>query len=232
MFVCSEYKFVHAISRMLFTVSFSPLQPSSSPSVINESTLRSSKCSPNSGMAVFLEAYGIQFDHITLPKPASLPPLLPSSLALFCQFQKTQPPEDRLPLNGRMNRVTRTIFLHLPPDICSNSHSATWSFELINVAFNNAFAIANNVDPASNSITLTLPVVPVGCVFLLRMLSQKAHIDSLCSDGYTLQAVNIGNISDVFATTGDFSVGAASTTSTTALSTTTGTTGTKTGTVT
>ncbi|KAF8174943.1 hypothetical protein BJ912DRAFT_39959 [Pholiota molesta] len=88
---------------------------------------------------------------------------------------------------------------------------ATWSFELINVAFNNAFAIANNVDPASNSITLTLPVVPVG-------------------DGYTLQAVNIGNISDVFATTGDFSVGAASTTSTTALSTTTGTTGTKTGT--
>jgi hypothetical protein len=66
---------------------------------------------------------------------------------------------------------------------------STFSFELINAAFNDAFAIANNVDPSLNQLTLTLPVVPVG-------------------DGYTLQAVNIGNISDVFASTGDFAVGA------------------------
>ncbi|KAJ3517406.1 hypothetical protein NLJ89_g527 [Agrocybe chaxingu] len=54
----------------------------------------------------------------------------------------------------------------------------TFSLELINTAFNNAFAIANNVNPTENSITLTLPIVPVGA-------------------GYTLEAVNIGNINDV-----------------------------------
>jgi len=64
----------------------------------------------------------------------------------------------------------------------------TWSFELINTAFNNAFAIANNVDPSASSLTLTLPVVPVGA-------------------GYTLEAVDIGDISKVYATTGSFSIG-------------------------
>jgi len=88
----------------------------------------------------------------------------------------------------------------------------TWSFELVNPSFNNAFAIANNVDPASNSITLTLPIIPVG-------------------DGYTLEAVNIGNITDVFASTGDFAVGATTTSSTSAASSSTDTaTGTKTAT--
>lgn len=41
-------------------------------------------------------------------------------------------------------------------------HSDTWSFELINKVFNNAFAIANNINPSASQITLTLPVVPVG----------------------------------------------------------------------
>ncbi|KAF9476927.1 hypothetical protein BDN70DRAFT_896937 [Pholiota conissans] len=84
---------------------------------------------------------------------------------------------------------------------------STWSFELINTAFNDAFAIANNVDPSPSALTLTLPIIPVG-------------------DGYTLQAVNIGNISDVFASTGDFAVGAA----TTSLSSTASTLGTSTST--
>ncbi|KJA28332.1 hypothetical protein HYPSUDRAFT_33684 [Hypholoma sublateritium FD-334 SS-4] len=72
---------------------------------------------------------------------------------------------------------------------------STWSFELTNESFNNAFAVANNVDPSLNSITITLPVVPIG-------------------DGYTLEAVNIGNISDVFASTGDFSIANGTSTST------------------
>jgi len=76
----------------------------------------------------------------------------------------------------------------------------TWSFELLNTAFHNAFAIANNVDPSTQVLTLSLPIVPVG-------------------DGYTLQAVNIGNITDVYATSGDFAIGAASSSSSSGAST-------------
>ncbi|KAF8971892.1 hypothetical protein BDZ97DRAFT_1901537 [Flammula alnicola] len=76
----------------------------------------------------------------------------------------------------------------------------SWSFELTNTAFNNEFAIANNVDPSASQLTLTLPIVPVG-------------------DGYTLQAVNIGNVSDIFAQTPDFAVGATTTSLTTSAST-------------
>jgi len=66
----------------------------------------------------------------------------------------------------------------------------TWSFELLNTVFNNAFAIANNVNPSASELTLTLPVVPVG-------------------DGYTLAAVDIGDINSVYASTGSFSIGPA-----------------------
>jgi hypothetical protein len=65
---------------------------------------------------------------------------------------------------------------------------STWSFELINVVFNDAFAIANNVDPSSSPLTIELPIVPAGA-------------------GYTLEAVNIGNITNVYATTASFSIG-------------------------
>jgi len=66
----------------------------------------------------------------------------------------------------------------------------TWTFELINTVFNNAFAIANNVNPSASELTLTLPVVPVGA-------------------GYTLAAVDIGDINKVYASTGSFSIGPA-----------------------
>ncbi|KAF5312116.1 hypothetical protein D9619_002433 [Psilocybe cf. subviscida] len=82
----------------------------------------------------------------------------------------------------------------------------TWSFELINKVFNNAFAIANNINPSASQITLTLPVVPVGA-------------------GYTLQAVNIGNITDVFAETPEFSIGAATTTLSSSAASTTASSG-------
>jgi hypothetical protein len=66
----------------------------------------------------------------------------------------------------------------------------TWSFELTNTIFNNAYAIANNVDPSASQLTLTLPAVPVGA-------------------GYTLEAVEIGDINNVYASTGSFSIGPA-----------------------
>ncbi|KAJ7914715.1 hypothetical protein B0H13DRAFT_1872715 [Mycena leptocephala] len=67
---------------------------------------------------------------------------------------------------------------------------SVFSIELNHPSFNNALAIANNVDPANNNVTLTIPPVPA-------------------EDNYTLEFVNITNIDDVFATSGSFSIGAA-----------------------
>jgi len=66
----------------------------------------------------------------------------------------------------------------------------TWTFELHNVAkFRNDFALVNNVDPAVSTLTLPLPSVPV-------------------ADGYTVIAVDIGNITNIIASSQDFSIGA------------------------
>jgi len=70
-----------------------------------------------------------------------------------------------------------------------NGDPSTWTFELVNPSFNNAFALANNVDPTLNTLTLQTPIVPTG------------------SD-YTVEAVNIGNINQVYATSSLFSIGA------------------------
>ncbi|THH09820.1 hypothetical protein EW146_g8565 [Bondarzewia mesenterica] len=71
---------------------------------------------------------------------------------------------------------------------------STFSIELLNTIFHNSFAIANNVQPSLGSITIQLPAVPPG-------------------DGYTLEAVNITDINQVFATTGGFSIAAPSSSS-------------------
>ncbi|KIJ97037.1 hypothetical protein K443DRAFT_681822 [Laccaria amethystina LaAM-08-1] len=73
----------------------------------------------------------------------------------------------------------------------------SFSIELVNTSFNNAYAIANNVDPSTGSITLTIPTVPVGA-------------------GYTIEFVDIGNINTVYTTSGSFSIGANSASSTSA----------------
>ncbi|KAN0135629.1 hypothetical protein V8E53_006520 [Lactarius tabidus] len=70
-----------------------------------------------------------------------------------------------------------------------SSDPTTFSLELINTAFNNAFAIGNNIQTSDGTISVTLPVVPVGA-------------------GYTLEAVAIGNINTVYGTSSSFSVGA------------------------
>ncbi|KAJ7925419.1 hypothetical protein B0H13DRAFT_2314634 [Mycena leptocephala] len=71
----------------------------------------------------------------------------------------------------------------------STSSDSVFSIELNHPSFNNALAIANNVNPADNNVTLTIPPVPA-------------------EDNYTLAFVNVTNIDDVFATSGSFSIGA------------------------
>ncbi|KAG8219196.1 hypothetical protein J3R82DRAFT_7 [Butyriboletus roseoflavus] len=83
----------------------------------------------------------------------------------------------------------------------STTDPTSFSIELINSAFHNSFAIANNIQTALGSITITLPQVPIG-------------------DGYTLEAVANNNINTVYSTSGDFAIGAASTTTTSGASTT------------
>ncbi|KAJ6576939.1 hypothetical protein DFH09DRAFT_1450503 [Mycena vulgaris] len=71
----------------------------------------------------------------------------------------------------------------------STSSDPTFSIELVHPSFNNAFAIANSVDPTTNTLTLTIPAVPA-------------------EDGYTLQFVNVSDINQVYATSGSFAIGA------------------------
>ena len=98
--------------------------------------------------------------------------------------------------NGNDPYVNRTL---TPFSFLQCFSSTTFSFELIHTTFNNAFAIANNVDPASLSLTVVLPVIPASA--------------SPNSDDYTIQAVEIGNVNNVFSTSPPFSVGATITSS-------------------
>ncbi|TFK21279.1 hypothetical protein FA15DRAFT_598153, partial [Coprinopsis marcescibilis] len=64
----------------------------------------------------------------------------------------------------------------------------SFTLELNHPDFNDALAIANNIDPARGSITLVIPVVAA-------------------KGGYTIEAVNIGNINDVYSTSPEFAIG-------------------------
>jgi hypothetical protein len=77
----------------------------------------------------------------------------------------------------------------------------SFTFELYNTIFSDTYAIANTVQTSLGTLTLELPQIPVG-------------------DGYILQAVANSNVTDVYAQSGDFSVGAQTTPSTTMASTT------------
>jgi len=63
-----------------------------------------------------------------------------------------------------------------------------WSLELANPAFRNALAVANNVDPTTGSITFTMPAVAPG-------------------PDYSLQAVDVSNVTKIFAESAKFSIG-------------------------
>ncbi|KAK0490100.1 hypothetical protein EDD18DRAFT_1465863 [Armillaria luteobubalina] len=75
---------------------------------------------------------------------------------------------------------------------------ASFTIELINAAFNRQYAIANNVNSGygDSELTVLLPAVLPG-------------------SGFTLQLVNPGNINDVYAESGQFTVVDANSTSTT-----------------
>ena len=62
-----------------------------------------------------------------------------------------------------------------------------FTLELTHPSFNNKLAIANNIDPAQGEITLNFPVVEA-------------------QPGYTLEAVNIGDIDEVYSATSSFAV--------------------------
>ncbi|KIL71260.1 hypothetical protein M378DRAFT_6067 [Amanita muscaria Koide BX008] len=100
--------------------------------------------------------------------------------------------------NGTVRSNTPATFTWTSSD---NADPPFFSLVLQATSFHNTYAIANNVLTTSGSISLTVPTVPAG-------------------DGYTLQAVNISDINDLYSTYGPFSIAAAL--STTASSTATG----------
>ncbi|KAJ7849769.1 hypothetical protein B0H13DRAFT_2674659 [Mycena leptocephala] len=85
---------------------------------------------------------------------------------------------------------------HMDEQFLRPAIDRTFSIELTHPSFNHAIAIANNVDPKLDQTTVELPIVPAG-------------------DQYTLQFVNITDINQIFATSGDFSIAAAASPSST-----------------
>lgn len=79
-------------------------------------------------------------------------------------------------------------------------HRVQYTLELANVIFRNNYAISNNVDTSLHELDVVLPVVPLGYVALLFNVPKSEAKRSLSSDGYTLQAVNIGSVPDKDAT--------------------------------
>ncbi|KAF6761331.1 hypothetical protein DFP72DRAFT_37965 [Ephemerocybe angulata] len=105
----------------------------------------------------------------------------------------------KLALLALVTPLVSALTLHIPDNIrTSQPVTITWdtvpgdpytfTLELTNEEFHDQFALVNNIDPNQGSVTFTVPVVPV-------------------RGGYTLEAVNVGNIGDVYSKTGQFSVG-------------------------
>ncbi|KAJ7146885.1 hypothetical protein C8R44DRAFT_973485 [Mycena epipterygia] len=78
----------------------------------------------------------------------------------------------------------------------------TFSIELVHPSFNNAIAIANNVNPVTGMVNVVIPSVPA-------------------ADGYSIEFVNITDINDVFATSPEFSIAPPASTSDSATASTT-----------
>ncbi|KAG2069448.1 hypothetical protein BDR04DRAFT_1021482, partial [Suillus decipiens] len=83
----------------------------------------------------------------------------------------------------------------------TTSDPSTFNIYMVNTIFHNTFAIASDVQTSAGELTLILPPVPVGA-------------------GYTLEATDISNIDNVYATSGGFSVGAQTTASAPTMSST------------
>lgn len=128
-------------------------------------------------------------------------PPLPST------FQKTLPPRGLRPSPGLTKLRSACFCLSFQCRDLTELYSEPFSLYLYNEEFNDSFAIANNVDPALGSITIQIPVVPVR--FVKSCSPPCSQADNENRDGYTLRAVNVGNIEDVYSSTGSFSVGAA-----------------------
>ncbi|TEB32445.1 hypothetical protein FA13DRAFT_254325 [Coprinellus micaceus] len=125
----------------------------------------------------------------------------------------------KLALLALITPLISALTLHIPAEVRSQQTvTITWdtaptdppqfTIQLVNEAFNDQFAIRNNVDPNLGSVTITLPVVPVRFVPSLPGFSGSScsRNPMLNRGGYTLRAVNVGNINDVYSETGTFSV--------------------------
>jgi len=74
--------------------------------------------------------------------------------------------------------------------VTSAGDPSTFSFQLNNPdEFHNSFAIGNNIPASNQFFSFEMPTVPIG-------------------GGYLVEAVNISNINQVFAQTGEFSIAA------------------------
>ncbi|KAF9062732.1 hypothetical protein BDP27DRAFT_1336250 [Rhodocollybia butyracea] len=136
----------------------------------------------------------------------SFPAFLHSSLtnlemfAKLCVVAAAIPLALGLTLNAPPANVTSGLVTVISWSATSTDSSFT--LELFHPSFNNALALANNVDPSLGNITVEMPIVPA-------------------DSGYTLEAVNIGNISDIFSTSPSFSIAQTPSTSVTATLSTT-----------
>ncbi|KAG1846209.1 hypothetical protein DFJ58DRAFT_730596 [Suillus subalutaceus] len=92
----------------------------------------------------------------------------------------------------------------------TTSDPSSFSLYMVNTIFHNTFAIANNVQASAGWHDYYASRRP-----LLGWLTSWQY-----SDGYTLEATSNSNITDVYATSGDFAVTAATTSSTSVSSTT------------
>jgi len=109
-----------------------------------------------------------------------------------------------LTLNAISGVVTSGGSITITWTPAADGSDPSFSFELINPSFNSQFGIANNVDPSLGTLTLTLPIVPTG--------------------EYTIEAVNVGNINQIYSTTPTFTIGATVTGSVSATTPVSGTT--------
>ncbi|KAI0084265.1 hypothetical protein BDY19DRAFT_997868 [Irpex rosettiformis] len=115
--------------------------------------------------------------------------LTPPALSLLGSSPAVRKPPLLVSVGAHAIGLAAYIDSSLSRETTDASDPSTWSLFLVNTIFHNTFAIANPVNNSAGTLTLTLPAVPIEA-------------------GYTLQATQIGNNSQVFATSPTFVIAA------------------------
>ncbi|KAI3595798.1 hypothetical protein WG66_001060 [Moniliophthora roreri] len=115
--------------------------------------------------------------------------------------------------------AVQALTLNTPTDVTSGGRiTLTWSavqsdpiftLELHHPTLLQDIAIANNVDPSLMQLDILMPIVLARHVstLFLPMPFSSFHLSSCRDDQYVIRAVNVSNIDDEFARTGNFFVG-------------------------